>query len=711
MDDRPGVRNVADGGVVGPVVQAGSIGHVTMTPWQPERVPVPRQLPLAVRDFTGRAEHLSALDALLTGDEDRGAVVISALDGTAGVGKTALAVRWAHNVQHRFPGGTLYVNLRGYDAGAPADPLDVLAGFLGALGVPTDQVPPGLEARSGYYRSVLAGRRVLVVLDNAQTAAQVRPLLPGDPGCLVVVTSRASLTGLVIGEGATRVTLDLLTPEEALELVHAIMGRPRAQAEPDAVVELIGTCARLPLALRIAAGRVAAHPHLTLADLVAELRSDLGRWDALSIPADEGTAVWPVFGWSYHLLTDAQARMFRRLGLHPGPEIGLPAAAAVAGVEVAEARRLLDALAEAHMVEPVARDRYRLHDLLRAYAADRLAHDEPPRERDEARRMLIEWYAHHAVTAAVTIAPMLADWYGHTDDGTRVAPELTFADAGEAWAWAGAEEVNVPAFVRAAAQHGPDRATVALGRVAVALMALRARWAEGLEACHAALAAARRLGDRTSECRMVENLGLLHWKRRDWEAADDALRTALAPARELDDRELVGEVLHHLGWVCLDQQRFAEALDHLRAAHPLSVGAQDGRMEFLVVCHLGAAHGGLGDHVTARRHIEHSLALLRRAGHLDHEYYALTRLAEARQRAGDHAEAIVLCEQALDRETQPSSPVDHAVILAILGTSLRHRGDTARAVACWREALAVFTTFDDPRAADLRAGIDELEPR
>ncbi|GAB3444380.1 XRE family transcriptional regulator [Actinophytocola sediminis] len=704
---------MASGGAVGPVVRAGFSDYVSLPSWQHDRLRVPRQLPLAVRDFIGRVEHLAALDALLTRDEDggRGAVMISALDGTPGVGKTALAVRWAHSVQHRFPGGTLYVNLRGYGPGAPADPCDVLGGFLGALGVPPEEIPSGLEARAGLYRSVLAGRRVLVVLDNANSAGQVRPLLPGNPGCLVVVTSRASLTGLMIGEGATRVTLGLLTPDEALELVRTILGLRRAEAEPDAVVELIGSCARLPLALRIAAGRVAARPHLTLAELVAELRSDLGRWDALSVPADEDTAVWPVFGWSYHLLTGAQARMFRRLGLHPGLEISPHAAAAVAGLGVVEATRLLDSLGESHMIEPIARDRYRFHDLLRAYAADRVDHDEPREDRDQARRTLIEWYAHHAVAAAVVVSPMLADWFGGTCPNVRVSPEITFAGPAEAWAWAGREYVNILAVVRVAARHGLDRSTVALARVGATFLSLQALWDEALEVCRAGLAAARRLGDRTAECRMMENLALLLWSVGQPQEADDAMRVALTLARGIGDQRLVAEVLHHLGWLSVDRKLFAEAKDYLLAALPLSLGAQDGRMEYLAECHLGVAYSGLGEHDRARRHIERSLALLRRTDHVGYDSYLLTRLAQARQAAGDHDEAIGLCEQALDRERRhhPSRPQDHAVTLDTLGTSLRHIGDIARTIESWREALAIFDKFGDHRSDDLRERLSGLE--
>lgn len=323
---------------------------------------VPRQLPLAIRDFTGRAAHLAALDALLPGDG--GTVVISAVDGAAGIGKTTLALHWAHRVQHQFPDGTLHVNLRGYGPGEPATPDEVLNGFLRALGVPAEAIPADVEAQSALFRSVLAGRRVLVVLDNANSADQVRLLLPGTPGCVVVVTSRDSLTGLVITESAHRMTLDLLTQQEALALVTGIIGPQRAAAEPEAVTELIRLCARLPLALRIAATR-----RSTVADVVAELADEHSRLDVLSQGGDERTALRAVFDWSYQRLDAPHARLFRRLGLHPGPDFSLHAAAAVADLEPAKARAMLDDLARAHMIEWTWGGRYRFHDMLRAYAA------------------------------------------------------------------------------------------------------------------------------------------------------------------------------------------------------------------------------------------------------------------------------------------------------------------------------------------------------
>jgi transcriptional regulator with XRE-family HTH domain len=275
-----------------------------------DAVPVPRQLPAAIRDFTGRAADLLALDALLPTDTtgfaigQPGTVVISAIDGAAGIGKTTLAIYWGHRMRHRFPDGTLYANLRGYGPGQPATPGEVLDTFLRALGTAPGRIPAEVEERAALYRSLLDERRVLIVLDNANTPEQVRPLLPAGAGCLALVTSRSSMTGLVVGQGAARISLDLLSFDEAVVLLRGLLGDARADAEPQALAEIVHACARLPLALRIAGARAASRPRLRLADLRAELLDQHTRLDALSATGDEATAVRAVFAWSYHALLD-----------------------------------------------------------------------------------------------------------------------------------------------------------------------------------------------------------------------------------------------------------------------------------------------------------------------------------------------------------------------------------------------------------------------
>lgn len=670
---------------------------------------VPRQLPLAASGFVGRAEHVAALDALLPNGERSGsdAVIISALDGTAGVGKTTLAVHWAHRVQHHFPDGTLYANLRGYGPGEPASAAEVLDGFLYALGVPSQRIPVSLDARVGLYRSMLAGRRLLILLDNAHAASQVRPLLPGSPSSLVLVTSRASLTGLVVNDGATRVTLDLLTPEEATDLVREIVGERRLDAEPHAVAQLIRQCARLPLALRIAAGRAATQPHLDIADLVSEIADDQRRWNALSLRGDEDTAVRAVFDWSYNRLSSEQAHAFRRLGLHPGPEFSLHAAAAVTGRTVAEAGWVLNALADAYLVEPVSRDRYRLHDLLRAYAADRANYDYDPDELDHIRKKLLEWYAHHAIAVYVKVYPAHASWHPALEFEVSTYPELKFTLASEAQAWLDSERDNMIAACRDAGRHQLQRLTILLTYATAITSCWRGRWDDVYDMCRLGVDMARRCGDRVAEAHALTLWASAQYVVSRWDDAAATLQTALEVARDVRDPVLEAQVLNELGLMHLEHGEHAEAAVWLQAALPLSPGAQRGRLEAVIEGNLSAACTGLGNYHQALQHAKRELNLRQQAG--DREDESWRHMALAKQHIGAHSEAIVLCEKALNIERDLRIPSDFAATLAILGTSLHYIGDTSRAVACWREALEIFDERADHRAANLRDRLRALE--
>ena len=361
------------------------------TPRAPETaMTVPRQLPPAIPSLVGRAHELVTLTRILDEPTERSAaVVISVITGTAGVGKTALAVHWAHRVQGHFPDGQLYVNLRGYDPGPPMTPNQALDGFLRALDVPAGKIPASVAERAALYRSLLDGRRVLVILDNANTAEQVRPLLPGSPDCLAVVTSRSLLSGLVVRDGAHRVRLTPLPLAEAIVLLRQIIGAARVDAELNTAAKLARQCAYLPLALRIAAERVASHPCRTLADLTEELANERDRLDMLVAGDDDTTAVRVVLSWSYQALPPETARVFRLLGLHVGPDISVPATAALASITTPRARQLLDFLTGVHLVEETGHDRYRFYDLLRLYAAERAATEETDHERDNAVRRLL----------------------------------------------------------------------------------------------------------------------------------------------------------------------------------------------------------------------------------------------------------------------------------------------------------------------------------
>ncbi|WP_233223913.1 tetratricopeptide repeat protein [Amycolatopsis sp. CA-128772] len=709
------VRNDVGGGVTGPVVQAGSIRHVSLT-GPPDRGPlpgVPRQLPLAIKDFTGRADHVAALDALLPAADGGapGPVVISAVDGTAGIGKTTLAVWWAHRVQSRFPDGTLHVNLRGYGAGDPATPGEVLEGFLRALGLRADQIPVGVEAQAGLFRSLVAGRRLLLVLDNANDTGQVRPLLPGTPGCVVVVTSRDSLTGLVVTEAATRLTLDLLPHDEAVALVTGILGPARAAAEPDAVRELVRYCGRLPLALRIAASQVTA-PHVTVGDVVAELADERVRLDALSQDGDDRAAVRAVFDWSYQRLPAEHARVFRRLGLHPGEEFGVAAAAAVTGLELPEARRVLTALARAHVIESAAgRQRYRFHDLLRAYAAERAERDDPPAEVKQARRALLMWYAHHAKIALEILFPAHRDWDPAMRLDTRTRPEIRLSGREETWAWTVLEVDNLVAATRAADLHEETPLTLLLVKTTAMILHRRGRWDDLVDLRSRALAAARRTGDPREEMQVLIGLGETYQVLDRWQDAESALRTALGMAHDLEEPWCEATALLQLGDGCWVQGQYAQARNYLQAAVPLAPGAQHGRIEAQIESVLAAIALRLGEYAEALDHAHRSFVLSERAGDCEGQVGNLRCMATIHHSSGDHDRAIELCEQALRIVSPEFFPTFFADTLDTLGAVLRDTGDTARALECWREALRIYDDCRSAESVHLRERIRALEAK
>jgi hypothetical protein len=410
--------------------------YVLKPVWDP-----PHQLPPDVADFTGREAELSRLRAVVA-ERSGGTVVISAIAGTAGVGKTALAVHVAHELAADFPDVQLYVNLHGYEPGQRLAPTQVLDRFLRALGVPADALPAHLDEQAARYRGLLASRRALVVLDNASSADQVRPLLPASPSCLVLITSRDRLAGLVATEAARVLMLDVLSAPEGLDLLSRTAGPERVAAEPQAAAEVVRLCGCLPLALRIAGARLATRPDKSAAALAERLSDERDRLGELSA-GDVG--VRASFALSYGALDPEVARMFRRLGLVPGPDFAPAVAAALVDGTPEEGEAALDALVDAHLVEVgPSPGRYRFHDLLRLYARERAETDETDQDRDEARRRMLEWYLHAADAAERHLAP----WRRRLTYQRAVGwPEPIFAGREEALAWF---EMELPALVAAA---------------------------------------------------------------------------------------------------------------------------------------------------------------------------------------------------------------------------------------------------------------------
>ncbi|MER8193483.1 BTAD domain-containing putative transcriptional regulator [Streptomyces microflavus] len=654
--------------------------------------PTPRQLPHAIRDFTGRTGHLAALDALLPpdGDELRSgqAVVISALDGSGGVGKTTLAVHWAHRVQHRFPDGTLHTDLRGYGPGRPATPAEVLDDFLVALGVPPTAVPAGTGARSGLYRTMAAGRRILIVLDNANSAEQVRALLPGTPGCMVLVTSRDSLSGLIVTEAAHRLTVDVLSRTEATALVVGIIGPHRAAAESAAVDDLVGLCAGLPLALRIAAGRAAAHPNITVADIVAELSDEDSALDALSRNQDPRAAVRTVFAWSYDQLTPTQARLFRHLGLHPGPDISTPAAAALTDLAPREVRSLLSELADAHLIEPVTHDRYRFHDLLRAYAAELTHHRDTERDHQRAREAVLTWYTHTAHTADRQVYPTCTRL---TTNPAAPPHPYPHADRDRAWEWLTTERANLVAALHQAVDHRLDQHAVQLID-ALGFLVLTGAWEDRITTATAALQAARRTGRPEQEANVLLARGeaLAHLRRPE---AEPDLTRAAALAQDTANIHLQIAARTELGQITRRQNRLTEALRHFEDALALSRGFGSGRWEAVAEGNLADLHADLGNHHRAIEHGTRSAGLRHAIGDTDGEACALATVARGWQGTGDHQTALTHARRAVDlgRTSIGSHDETLAPPLTILATSLHHLGHVTEALAYWREAAQIYT--------------------
>jgi DNA-binding SARP family transcriptional activator len=656
----------------------------------PSPAPSPAQLPLNVPGFTGRAAELTRLHALLP--EGGATVLISAIGGTAGVGKTALAVRFAHQVADRYPDGQLYVNLRGFHpSGSPVEPAAALRGFLRALGVAADAISVDADSQAALYRSLLAGKRMLVLLDNARDAAQVRPLLPGSPGCLVIVTSRSELTGLVAAEGARPVTLDVLTTDEARDLLAGRLGRDRLDREPGAADDLARLCAGLPLALVIVAARAAARPELALADLAAELRDTQSRLDVLGT-GDPATDLRAVFSWSCRQLSERAARMFRLLGLHPGPDITAPAAAGLAAAGVREARTLLAELTRGRLVIEHAPGRYTLHDLLRAYAADLAT---APETADDPRAALGRLFDHYLATAAAAM-DLLHPAEAHRRPRIALAavptPDLDSPQA--ALAWLDAERACLVAVTAHAAAHGWPSHAVRLS--ATIERHLRGgHYPDGLSVHGHARDAARQAGDHDGEAGALLALGVLHWMLGARDKAADHIGQALARYRRTGNELGRARCLSNLGALEADQGRYEPAARYLEESLVLTRAAGDRPGEATVLINLADILRRVGGGRQATEHLQRALALCRQDGDRYGEAHALQTLGEVEQRAGRLEPAAGHYRQALAVFRQIGHQKGEAWVLTYLGAICNHLGQPERAAEHHRESMMVSRRVGD----------------
>jgi tetratricopeptide (TPR) repeat protein/transcriptional regulator with XRE-family HTH domain len=673
---------------------------------------VPRQLPAAVADFTGRADELRALTKILdeAGGGAPGTVVISAIGGTAGVGKTALALHWAHQVAPRFPDGQLHVNLRGFDpSGTPATAVQAIRGFLDALGVRPGQLPASPEAQAGLYRSLLAGRRMLILLDNARDEHQVRPLLPASPASLVLVTSRNQLGGLGAADGARLLTLDVLTHAEAVQMLTARLGRDRSAAEPGAVDQIADLCACLPLALSVAAARAAARPQFALTSLAAELADSAGRLDALDA-GDPAASVRAVFSWSVRRLGDEAARMFRLLGLHPGPDVSVPAAASLCSRPELQARRLLGELARAHLIAEHAPGRYAFHDLLRAHAAEQAHSGEHPADRAAAIGRVLDHYLHTAARGALLLNPAKEVVVLPSPlDG--VAPQVELADYSQALAWFEAEHQVLLAATSLAAASGFDDHTWQLPWAMEPFQQIRGHLQERAVTQRAALDAATRLGDIVAQAVCSRLLGAASQAAGDHDQALEQFARSLALYQRLGNRVGQAKVHQNLGYLAHRQGRPANALGHVEEALRLyqAIGDKPGQAEALNDA--GWYHGLLGDYEQARAFSRQALELSTATEHRRVERHAWDSVGYAEYHLGNIAEASKCCERALMLHRDAGDRFDEADTLNHLGDIRHAAGEPDQARQAWQQALTIFDDLQDPDAELVRtklAGVRDL---
>jgi DNA-binding SARP family transcriptional activator/Tfp pilus assembly protein PilF len=667
-------------------------------------VPVPAQLPPAIAGFVGRDAELASLDAILPRSVVKEAaparaVVISAIAGTAGAGKTALALHWAHRVRDQFPDGQLYVNLRGFDTRMPVmDPGQALGGFFDAFGVPAERIQGDVEARAALYRSLLSGKRVLVVLDNARDTEQVRPLLPGSAGCLALVTSRNQLTGLIAAEGAYPLDLDLLTVTEAYDLLVRRLGARRVAAERQAAEEIVASCARLPLALAIAAARAAARPGFPLAAIAAELRQSASLLD----PFDGGELAAnarAVFACSYRALSSDAARLFRMLGLHPGPDISLTAAASLAGISAGQARTLLAELARAHLLTEHSPGRYAFHDLLRAYAAEQAHADEDDDARRDAIHRMLDHYLHTAERAAAHL--------NSSRDPAVATPPLQgvtcddVADYQQALAWCTAERPVILAAV-AQAPAGFGTYTWQLASALTCFLDLRGHWHDQMAAHTAGLAAARRQHDRVGQATAYRGLGLAYAGLRQFDDAHVHYLLALDMFRDVGHHTGQAQIHSNLAWMSAYQGRADEGLFHSRQSLTQfqAAGNRPGQAKAL---------NNIGWHLAERKDYEEALdycgmalAIVRELDDRNSQAYICDSLGYIYYHLGRHEQAIESYQHALTLFRTTSDAWGEANCLNYLGDVHDAVGEGDAARRAWIQALDILTRLDHEDADKVR---------
>jgi DNA-binding SARP family transcriptional activator len=665
----------------------------------------PRQLPPDIHGFVGRDSSLSALRTLLDSvDIDYGPIVISAIDGSGGIGKTTLAVHWAHRIKHLFPDGQLYLNLRGYGPSAPLSPQDALRSLLQALGVASDRIPHGLSERTALLRSVLDGQRVLMLLDNAKDSEQVRPLLPGSSS-LVLITSRAQLRGLSVREGARLLTLDLLSPPEALNLLGSVIGSGRVDSDHEAAVELVELCARLPLAVRLAAEQAALHPGWPLSRLVRELRAQPNRLAALSLDDDADTDLRAVFAWSYEALKPAAARTFGLLGLFPGNDFSATAVAALAGVPVAEAVTSLRQLVAANMLTQRDDGRYELHDLLREFAAREVGRDR--RDEQAARDRLSGWYVHTANNARswLTGTPHQLPIPATPPEGVTV---LEFADRRMAVEWYDTERDTLLRLVLGAGDHGGQHDAIIVAQLCWHYFHLRGDYQNIMVAYETALGYAVELADEFLEAKCYNGLTLPYGYLKSVEDELEACGRALRIFEKLGNVHQQSTSLLNHSSTYNRARRYDEAIEAATRARELSLATADPILAAMALNNHAESLIGLSRFADALTIAEQAAAEFRATGELSRMVAGLETIAMVHTASGDHRSAIAAYREAL-RAAEDTLTLARTVAIQVdLGRQLLAAGERDEAAEVWRRAHELAIQRQDGLSTEIETLLKDL---
>lgn len=661
--------------------------------------PTPRQLPHDIANFTGRHAELSELDALV--DVDRLAPTIIAIDGAPGTGKTALAVHWAHRVADHYAEAQLYLNLRGYGPGEPVTPAAAAEILLRALGVGAERIPPGADERSALLRGTLPCRNVLLLLDNARDADQVRPLLPGAGG-LVVVTSRSQLRGLSIRDGAHRVTLRPLPTGQAVDLLATAVGPERVAAEPVAATRLVELCDHLPLALAIVAER--AHRAGTLAEVVDALADERARLDHLGTGDDDPhTDLRVALSWSYQALDPDAAALFPKLGLHPAIHIDPAAAAALADVPVARAKAALDHLTTVHLAEEPRWQVYELHDLVRLYAADLAREHESDAERDAAERRVLSWYLHLAVSADRRLLPHRRRDFVAPYEPLRPPPD--FADQAAAIEWFTAEYH----CLRGVAISAVERGHVGYGwRIALAMLTYIDRTVpvdDAITFFETIHSAAEADGDLPGMAYTLNALGALLLGDGRTHSARSCFTSALALFQRLEHRRGEAMLFGNMGLACGELGEHVEARHHFNVALKLCDQLAYPRGTVLNLDSLGVTHTAVGEyHEAVQCHLRAD-AISRTLGDPLLDAINQHHLGRAHTGLGRVAAATRAFRQSIDRYRTLGNRRWSAIVLTDFADTLDRAGHPAIARGMWRQALATLTELGDQRARDVRTSL------